>query len=252
MAKLSKEQWAAARKQWESDPRGGFAWLADELNNVVDRTAIGKMAKRNGWNKSATTGAEKVSRPVKNVPPQKSPPGRPTDYHEDFNDQAKKLCMLGHTNDDLAFFFEVSPSTIDNWMVKHSEFLGAVKAGRLVADMNVAASLYERAVGYSCTETKVFCVNGQIIEHDVIKHYPPEVGAAKYWLNNRQPELWKEKVVLEQDMTVAMVPTEELDAIHERNLLIQKEKAKAILGRAHRLGICSYIEGADKVSSDDS
>jgi len=246
MAKLSKEQWAAARKKWEDDPRDGFAWLVDDLNNVVTRSAIGKMAKRNEWTKSATTGAEKVSRPVKNVPPQKSPPGRPTDYREEFNDQAKKLCMLGHTNDDLAFFFEVSPTTIDTWLVKHPEFLGAVKAGRIVADANVAASLYERAVGYSCVETKVFCVAGEIVTHEVIKHYPPEVGAAKYWLNNRQPELWKEKVVMEQDVTVAMVPTEELDAIHERNLLIQKEKAKAILGRAHRLGICSYIEGVEQ------
>jgi len=246
MAKLSKEQWAAARKRWEDDPREGFAWLVSELNNVVSRSAIAKMAKRNGWTKSATTGAEKVPRPVKNIPHQKSPPGRPTDYCEAFNWQAEKLCMLGHTNDDLAFFFDVATSTIDNWLVKHPEFLGAVKAGRIVADMDVSASLYQRAVGYSCTETKVFCVNGEIIEHQVIKHYPPEVGACKYWLNNRQPELWKEKVVLEQDMTVSMVPTEELDAIHERNLLIQQEKARAILGRAHRLGICSYIEGAEQ------
>ena len=154
MAKLSKEQWAAARKKWEDDPRDGFAWLVDDLNNVVSRSAIGKMAKRKGWSKSATTGAEKVARPVKNIPPQKSPAGRPTDYREEFNKQAKKLCMLGHVNDDLAFFFDVATSTIDNWMVKHPEFLGAVKAGRVVADANVTASLYERAVGYSCVETK--------------------------------------------------------------------------------------------------
>ena len=77
MAKLSKEQWAAARKKWEDDPREGFAWLVDDLNNVVSRSAIGKMAKRKGWTKSAATGAKKVARPFKNIPASKVTAGTP-------------------------------------------------------------------------------------------------------------------------------------------------------------------------------
>jgi hypothetical protein len=54
MARLSKEQWAAARERWESDSLEGFSWLADELlsNGVyVSRVAISKYANRHGWEK---------------------------------------------------------------------------------------------------------------------------------------------------------------------------------------------------------
>ena len=48
--------------------------------------------------------------------------GRPTSFHPDMCEQAHNYCLLGATNDELAEFFGVSPSTIDNWIAGHPDF----------------------------------------------------------------------------------------------------------------------------------
>ena len=124
----------------------------------------------------------------------KKSPGQPTKYREQYNEQARKLCLMGYTDKDLAGFFEVAESTINNWKIEHPSFLESLKLGKEVADAEVTASLYQRATGYSHTETKVFNNQGEIVTHDVKRIYPPDPISIKYWLNNRQPERWREKV----------------------------------------------------------
>lgn len=127
---------------------------------------------------------------------------RESKYRPDFPQQAKKLCMLlGATNEALAKFFDVSTSTIDNWLADpdKAEFAEAVRFGRDFADAEVAFSTYQRAVGYSHPETKVhFYVDkeGKPAHYEVTitKHYPPDTGAAAFWLKNRQG--WRDKVEL--------------------------------------------------------
>jgi len=58
-------------------------------------------------------------------------------------------------------------------------------------DAEVAYRLYMRAKGYEHPEIKVFCQNGKIVTHEVIKHYPPETAAIAFWLKNRQPKTWR-------------------------------------------------------------
>lgn len=122
------------------------------------------------------------------------PAGRPEKYQEAYKEQARKLCLMGYTNDELADFFGVARSTLQLWVKNKDGFSDALKAGKDFADMEVAASLYQRAVGYSHTETKVFNNQGEIVTHDVKKIYPPDPLSIKYWLNNRQPDRWREKV----------------------------------------------------------
>lgn len=120
--------------------------------------------------------------------------GRPTDYDPKYNEQARKLCLMGYTDKELALFFEVSEQTLNTWKKKHPKFLESLKLGKDSADMEVAASLYQRAVGYSHRETKVFNNQGEIVTHDVTRIYPPDPISIKYWLNNRQKDKWREKV----------------------------------------------------------
>jgi len=49
--------------------------------------------------------------------------GRPTRYKKEYNEQARKLCLLGSTDKSLADFFDVSEATINNWKIQHSKFL---------------------------------------------------------------------------------------------------------------------------------
>lgn len=119
---------------------------------------------------------------------------RPTKYKAEYCEQAHKLVLLGATDTQLADFFEVTEQTINNWKLQHEEFFESLKLGKEEADSRVEESLYNRATGYSHPEDKVFNNNGEIITHRVIKHYPPDPTSMIFWLKNRQPEQWRDRV----------------------------------------------------------
>jgi len=127
------------------------------------------------------------------------PAGRPTLYQPEYPEQAFKLCLLGATDKDLASFFCVEESTINNWKLAHPEFLEAIKGGKDEADANVAKSLYQRALGYSHPEIDIRVANGEIVETPITKHYPPDATSAIFWLKNRQRDKWRDKV--EQELS---------------------------------------------------
>lgn len=101
--------------------------------------------------------------------------------------------MLGATDADLAEFFEVSEQTINAWKKAHKGFLESLKAGKRLADADVAERLFQRAMGYSHPEEKVFNNQGEIVTHQTTKHYPPDPTSMIFWLKNRDPERWREK-----------------------------------------------------------
>ena len=67
--------------------------------------------------------------------------GRPTAYREEYAEQARKLCLLGATNAELADFFDVTTQTINNWATRHKPFFDARKEGKDAADARVEQSL---------------------------------------------------------------------------------------------------------------
>jgi len=118
--------------------------------------------------------------------------GRPTKYKAEYAEQAKKLCLLGAIDDDLADFFGVSDTTIDTWKKKHKKFLASLKGAKKEADAKVVKSLYLRATGYDHEDTHFASYEGEIISEQYIKHWPPDVTACIFWLKNRQPEKWRD------------------------------------------------------------
>ena len=112
--------------------------------------------------------------------------GRPLKYKEEYNEQSRKLTLLGYTDLKLADFFNISEATLYNWKKRYPKFLEAIKSGGEIADANVTASLYERALGYSHEEDHIAVFQGAAVITPTIKHYPPDPTAARYWLNNRQ------------------------------------------------------------------
>lgn len=119
--------------------------------------------------------------------------GRPTKYKPEYAEQARKLCLLGHTDVELAQFFEVSEDTINEWKKTYEEFSESIKKGKEFADVDVAESLYHRALGYSHPEVDIKIYAGEIIKTPIIKHYPPDTTAAIFWLKNRQKGKWRDK-----------------------------------------------------------
>ena len=121
------------------------------------------------------------------------PGGRPTKYRDEFPAQAKKLCRLGATDEEMADFFEVHVDTIYEWKLVHSEFSDAIKKGKVLADAVIADSLYHRAKGYSHPAVKILSVASEVQEVPYTEHYPPDTVAAIFWLKNRQPAKWRDK-----------------------------------------------------------
>ncbi|MFC1459595.1 helix-turn-helix domain-containing protein [Microvirga arabica] len=120
--------------------------------------------------------------------------GRPSKFKPEYVEQVEKLCKLGATDEQLACFFEVSVSTINLWKQRHPEFSEPLKRGKLIADAAVAHSLFKRATGYSHPAVKIFNDQGQPLIVDYTQHHPPDTTAAIFWLKNRQPQFWRDKV----------------------------------------------------------
>ena len=123
--------------------------------------------------------------------------GQPTSYKAEYCAQARNYCRLGATNEELAKFFEVSPRTIDNWMATHAPFGEAVRDGRLLADAEVANRLYERAIGFEQVIERREAFRGEEKVITTKVHYPPDTNACMFWLRNRQPKLWRHRIVEE-------------------------------------------------------
>jgi hypothetical protein len=120
--------------------------------------------------------------------------GRPSLYRPEFAEQARKLCLLGATDKELAAFWGVSVQTYYDWQKAHPEFLESIMRGKIIADAEVASKLFERACGYVHGAVKFYRgEDGGVIKVPYEVRYPPDTQAASLWLRNRQPHRWRDK-----------------------------------------------------------
>ena len=122
---------------------------------------------------------------------------RPTKYKAEYCIQAAKLCKLGATDKQLSDFFEVSEVTLNAWKQKHPKFLKSLKVSKAELDNQVERSLFQRAMGYSHPEDKIFNNNGVELVVPTTKHYAPDTTACIFWLKNRKKEEWRDRQEVE-------------------------------------------------------
>lgn len=108
----------------------------------------------------------------------------------------------GLTEADIANNIGISTVTLWDWKNKHPNILNALKKGKEVADIRVENALYKRAVGYDTVEEKTILNSDGSIAQTIkqIKHIAPDTTAQIFWLKNRRPELWRDKVVVDANM----------------------------------------------------
>jgi hypothetical protein len=130
--------------------------------------------------------------------------------------QVEKLAGLGLIESEIADVIGIDPTTLTTYKKVHPQFLLSIKKGKLKADNEVVKSLYKRALGYSYNEVTyeksktgglgIKLSQGEIeqIAHCdtyktkiVTKHVSPETLACIFWLKNRQPEKWRDRVEFE-------------------------------------------------------
>lgn len=118
--------------------------------------------------------------------------GRPTKYSEEFVEQARKLCEMGATDEDLGRFFDVNTSTIWRWKLQHQDFCNAIKIAKETADDRVEMSLYRRALGYTFESEKLFHNSGEVVRAKTQEHVPPDPASMFFWLKNRRKDKWRD------------------------------------------------------------
>ncbi len=140
---------------------------------------------------------------------EKRPQGRPSMYKPEYDEMAHKMCLLMNATDkQLAGVFGVSEQTINAWKNAYPSFLESINSGKIVADANVAHSLYKRATGAEFVTHQAFKVKRveyddkgkKVAEQEEVVTVPvnvavaPDTNAASLWLRNRSGENWKERI----------------------------------------------------------
>ena len=226
--KMNPADWQQVQDHWEADPRTGYAWIVREMDLPVSAPAVRKRALKESWAKVTTTEAPaKLSNPDEFF----------IDRRPDLPEQVYRAALLGPTQAETATLVGVSERTFRNWLKDRKEIADAWFRGGAYADAQVARALYKRATGAVTSDHHVAVIDNQVTVTPLEKHYPPDVAAARLWLKNRQPQLWRDKVELEQPPTIALVDKEKMDAMYERVLEQAAETQARMAGRAERLGL---------------
>ena len=132
--------------------------------------------------------------------------GRPSKYNDAYTEQAYKLCLLGATDKDLADFFDVTETTINNWKLEFVEFFESIRKGKKIADMEVANSLYQTTQDRVVFEQVPFKTKnvywndeGKRVEEEKVeiieveKIIPADFRSQQFWLKNRSSNNWRDK-----------------------------------------------------------
>lgn len=115
----------------------------------------------------------------------------------------------GLTDEQIAKSIGVSRSTLSEWKKKHETIREALSTGKEFADRMVENSLFKMTQGYTMNVKKAFKVKK--IEYDdtgkkkvekeelqyaeETEYVSPDIKAIMFWLKNRKPDIWREKIV---------------------------------------------------------
>jgi len=144
----------------------------------------------------------------------KHPGGRPTKYNKEYHSNIIYwMAKTGLTDKQMAGELGITEKTLNNWKNAHEEFLLSLKRGKEEPDSKVEDALYQRALGYSHPEDKIFNQNGVPLVVPTIKHYPPDPTAIIFWLKNRRPDKWRDKQEIEHSGDMSVNIGKEFDGI---------------------------------------
>lgn len=102
------------------------------------------------------------------------------------------LAVRGFSEEEIAEAFGVGLAEVNIWEREYPDFKECLSRVKEVQDSAVERSLYNIATGYShpAVDIKVD-KDGIVTRTPYIEHYPPNLGACKEWLHNRQPDRWR-------------------------------------------------------------
>ena len=106
----------------------------------------------------------------------------------------------GLTDEQIAKNIGIATSTFYEWKKKSKEFSESLKKGKEVVDFEVENALLKKALGYTITLNKQKVTkDGDVVDITEEVHVPPDTTAQIFWLKNRKPNTWKDKVETDED-----------------------------------------------------
>ena len=110
----------------------------------------------------------------------------------------------GLTNEQIADNLGIGKTTFYRMIKEHSELLEHLKKGKEVIDYEVENALLKRALGYKYEEktyesiyNKELDMYTEKLTKRVTKQVVPDTTALIFWLKNRKPKQWRDKVDIE-------------------------------------------------------
>lgn len=130
------------------------------------------------------------------------------------------LARDGLTDELICKKIGIGARTFYEWMERFPQMAQAIKKGKAPVDIQVENALLKRALGYEYEETITEVeelAGGHQKKHirKVLKHCPPDTTAQIFWLKNRRPDRWRDKV--EQVQTVGNELLESLMNLERRS-----------------------------------
>jgi hypothetical protein len=108
----------------------------------------------------------------------------------------KELAMRGATDAECAARMLVGYRTWCRWKASNKEYWQSLSAKVILDDESVEAALLESARGFTKMITKV--EDGAVTVEE--RYYPPNVAATAFYLKNRKPDKWRDKIDIAASM----------------------------------------------------
>ncbi|NFA42707.1 hypothetical protein EXM65_09010 [Clostridium botulinum] len=123
--------------------------------------------------------------------------------------EIENWCREGLIEEEICKRLGVSLSSLQNYKNKYSELSKALKDGKEIADYKVENALYKRALGYKYKEvTKERELNKEsgkyelVVTKEIEKEIAPDPQSIIWWLKNRKPTKWKDKIDINVDGSI--------------------------------------------------
>ena len=105
----------------------------------------------------------------------------------------------GLIDEQIAHNMGITTKTLYEWKNKYGEISEALKKGKEVIDRQVENALLKRALGYTYYETTY---EDGVETKRVTKEVAPDTTAQIFWLKNRKPAEWRDKIEQQQTVTI--------------------------------------------------
>lgn len=101
----------------------------------------------------------------------------------------------GFTEEEIAKKMNIGVSTLSEWKNKFPELKETLKKNKEIVDYRVEASVLKSIMGFTETyDNQKVTKDGDVINYKETVYIPPNVLAQMFWLKNRQPHKWRDKV----------------------------------------------------------